>query len=327
MTRNDPPDDRPPGRPYTAQEPIPKEGLLADFDTEFDGEDLQRGHAECEVCGRAIPVNRTRCQKHSTQSRSSDSDSSHKWVFDTVSIALVKGGTKYIALANAGVAFRFRSERLGPESFDLIHDLDDSETLSKTYTRNWGGDLTAAAQLHSDTGQQLLEQGIENTEWGGPMAIEKTLGVEDSPLDSSEPRIYLQDGDGLTSKDELDEILLNIEDSDEQFWVVPAVLYHRQRNTDDKAVQYDHCSACDTRRKHVFGHYDGGHPDFNPNGKAVWYCLTCDSATEGPAPKKDGIDDVSHPDYQGPGRYTRDDLEARQHEKVLSKLEERGELE
>lgn len=292
----------------------------------FENFEFEASPAQCEVCGCSIPPNRARCSDHRQSKADARSESDYSWSISHVAIAVVPGSNIYHAVAIASSAFKLRDGgHKTTDSFDLIYDFDEP---SQTLTSSWGGDLPGAVPLNSDTGERLLEQGIEKSDWGSTLDVEEMLGVEESPLSSTEPYIYVESGDAVTSKEQVEELQAQSGEGDSDLWVVPGVLYERQRDTSGETVQHRDCPSCGSTTRHVFDGYENGHPSLHTDGVAVWLCLECDSKNTGSAPVGDSIDEPwADEDYAGGDRYTVEDAAEAEHHDVMERLDQEGELE
>jgi predicted nucleic acid-binding Zn ribbon protein len=251
-------------------------------------DDVEVSPGDCEVCGCAIPPNRSRCPDH-TQETSKNSTPQKEWKLSRVGLALVPGVSAFHAAALASTAFKNRDDgQNSKESFELVYDFGDP---SQTLTSGWGGELPDVVRADSELGTKLLEVGFEKTaDRGETLAVEEELGISESPLGESEGYVFGRGGDRVTSFDDVDELGSSLE-SNEDLWVVPGVLLKKKIDTGDSTVKQRTCSECDRITKHVFDGYKNGHPAFYEDGAGKWICLECESVDYGEAPVNPDVDE------------------------------------
>lgn len=294
-------------------------------DWQFAAHDIDTSPAHCAVCGVAIPPTRARCVDHRESSPRASGATDYEWSISKTAIAIIPASNRYHALAIGSSAFRLRDGgHKSRSSYELFYDIDDP---ARILTAGWGS-LPDAVPLASEDGQRLLEIAVDKTDWESTLSVEQSLGVTNSPLSDSDPYIFTENGDGLVDRDRLADFDENPHGESDDYWVVPAVLYDRKRNTTGKPVRNRTCSHCGEATQHVFDGYDGGHPSTHVDGVALWTCLTCDTThgdtpPVGVSPDKPWEDD----DYTGGDRYTPADAAEQQHEDVMERLEKNGVLE
>lgn len=281
--------------------------------------------SNCEVCGCSIPPNRARCSDHRQAGSDARAESAFDWSLSHVAIAVVPASNVFHAAAMGSSAFSLRDGSEGSkDSFDLIYDFD--EEPSKTLTSGWGETLPDAVPLDSEEGQQLLECAQEKTNWGGVLDVEKALGVDESPLSDSKTYIFSRGGAEVVEKEQL-ETILDESEGGEEFWVIPAALYNRKRDTSGKTVRNHTCPSCGEATKHVFEGYDGGHPSLHSDGVAVWTCLECETSHAGSAPVDDVPDEPWEDDnFAGGDRRNVSTAADEQHEAAMERLDSEGEI-
>ena len=281
--------------------------------------------SNCEVCGCSIPPNRARCSDHRQSSSEARANSGFEWSLSHVAIAVIPASNIFHAAAMGSSAFTLRDGADGSkDSFDLIYDFD--EEPSKTLTSGWGETLPDAVPLDSEDGQRLLECAKEKTNWGGVLDVEKALGVNESPLSDSKTYIFGRAGEEIVEEEQLESILDESE-AGEEFWVVPAALYNRKRDTSGKTVRTHTCPSCGEGTKHVFEGYDGGHPSLHSDGVAVWTCLECETSHAGSAPVGDVPDEPWEDDnFAGGDRRDASTAADEQHQAVMERLDSEGEI-
>jgi predicted nucleic acid-binding Zn ribbon protein len=235
---------------------------------------------QCEICGAAIPPTRSHCKTHSKKNL--NEDSALEWSISHIAFAVVPAVSDFHSIALGEAAFKCRSEAVGDgSSYDLLYDFDD---LSKTLTSSWNVDLPETVKVDSEQGKEILQQATNKSDSNEPLDSEKLLGIEEPVLNSkSKSYIYNKFGESLNIEN-LDEYLDGLSNEEENYWVVPALLYDRTKNTINKTIRNRECDDCGVHQ-HVFEGYDGGHPTLFENGEAKWTCLNCNKTTTAGAPR------------------------------------------
>jgi len=257
---------------------------------DFERTDQESPPAHCEVCGAAIPPTRDRCPDHQREGRNSSSDGD-SWSISNVGLVIVAASSKFHALANASVALRRREGgHDSDDSFDLVYDFGEP---SKTLTSDWGGNLPDATELDSPVGETLLEEAASKMTPGREEQENEIAGVDvDFSIlgRSSEPDSYVFDerGEAITKKDQLNAFEGGPENNDHDYWVIPALLYNRSRDTDNKTLRNHECVNCGVTQ-HAFDGIVDAPRAADRDQIGVWVCMECDSKKAGAPPS--GFDD------------------------------------
>lgn len=284
----------------------------------FEGANNNQPPSFCEVCGCAISSENIRCSDHQT-SHSSEVHVDEKWAYSHVALALVPAISKIHALALASAAFKHRDGVPGDgRSFDLIETMDNP---SQTINRDWGGELHDAVKLDSTEGRSLIQVATSNADLEEPAKQSSRFGIDFDRFATDRHTEYLfaPDGSPITDADTKNLEISQPEGEERNMWVVPALLYERECDTENKPVRLRQCSNCDEVKKHVFSKVDG---HVKHGNAGTWTCLSCHTQFTGLLP------DAGNPgednDYHGPTEY---ELDKSHHETVMSRLETKGELE
>lgn len=296
--------------------------------TEFEDSEGEFSPAHCETCGASIPPIYSHCPDHRQSQTPIIQGDDYTWSISHTAIAIVGASSKLHAIAKASAAFKRRDgSKSSSDSFDLIYDF--ATEPSKTLTSGWGKELPDATKLNSDLGQELYNHAKEKTDLdgdqfdiGGEFTVDPDILGNTSPT----PFIYTEYGEGITEPDDVQQFNSKLTNSNQNYWIVPAVLYKHNRITGNKPIANRECPTCGVTQ-HVFDRYENGHPSINTDGVAIWVCLECDTESEGPAPRTDKPDEPwNDEDYNRGDRYSSERAENEEHNRMMGKLEEQGEL-
>jgi hypothetical protein len=153
-------------------------------------------------------------------------------------------------------------------------------------------DLPSEASLDESSGERCFQPAVDQTDWD----------VE------SEPRLYREDGQPVTARDELEALQDEIEAADEQYWVVPGIVQRYAAMPDPEDIDEPlYCVSCPQVTGHDAVGKDGiaGHPH---RRRTIWACKTCgqprhESQRDSDTPTHTGYehlpDDVSAEDIHG----------------------------
>lgn len=285
--------------------------------------------AHCEVCGETIPPTHNRCPDHQRDDDTDRSTGDYTWSISNIGIVVVAASSKFAALANASVALRRRNGGEGSDdSYDLIYDFGKP---SDTLMSGWGDELPDAAELDSSRGEELYERAVSKTDWeaqdtsviGGLEVDPSILG--ESP--DSKAFLFTERGKAITNESQLAVLEEGPDNPNHDHWVIPAVLYNRDRNTAGESIRAQNCVNCGVSR-HVFDGLADGSTIADGDEAGVWVCLECDTKKAGSPPR--GYESREAVNRAAPtvgDEKPIDKAEEGQFESVMERLDTNGELE
>ena len=272
------------------------EGLPGNYPTHRDGRDRAN---TCATCWQAIPDGQIKCPycANNTVRESSTDDYStalQEWSFGRVVVAVVPGNSMYHARALGASAFNV-SDAIATGA-DVSHGEVKLRAAFDTaparhLTDGWP-DLPPEARLDESSGETCFETAVDQTDWDG----------------EGEPRLYREDGQPVTTRDELETLQDEIEATDEQYWVVPGIVQRYAAMPDPEDIDDPlYCVSCAQVTGHDAVGKDGiaGHPHCR---RTIWACKTCGQPRHEPqrdsdTPAHTGYehlpDDVSPEDIHG----------------------------
>ncbi|WP_135306409.1 hypothetical protein [Haloarcula amylovorans] len=187
-----------------------------------------------------------------------------EWSFGRVILAVVEGNTKYHAQAFGAAAFAV--------SDDLTTGTESSRATVKCradFNAEPAPQLTEGWPFPPDivrfgrsVGQTLFETAVEQTDWERP---------------NTTPRLFVEDGDGLTEYSQFEALATRIEESEAEYWLVPGIVQaYSLGDPGDLEYRYD-CVGCQEPTPHSYAGRDG--LDLYPvTGREIWMCDVCEHA-------------------------------------------------
>jgi hypothetical protein len=220
----------------------------------------------CETCWETIPAGQLECPHcGGVASRRSESDDDTteglSWSFGRVVIAVIPAHGPYHARAIGAAAFDVSNDiATGP---DVSHGkvqlrAEFTTTPARHLTTGWP-DLPAGVPLTEPTGTELFETAVDRTQW---------TGLE-------QPHIYLEDGQPVTSRADLESLRETIDAADSDYWVVPGfVRKYPESAAASNTGEHMYCARCRTVTAHKIVGHDGigAKPH---HGRPIWGCTTC----------------------------------------------------
>jgi rubredoxin len=312
----DPADIRGAARSDPGAEPGDDESVPGNYPTHHDGRDRAN---TCATCWQEIPEGQIKCphcasEQISESTNDEESAPLQEWSFGRVAVAVVSGNSTYHARAMAAAAFGVSDAiAMGPDvSRGEVKLRAAFETAPARHLTDGWPELPSEASLDESSGEMLFETAVDQTDWDG----------------EGEPRLYREDGQPVTTRDELETLQDEIEAADEQYWVVPGIVQRYAAMPDPEDIDDPlYCVSCAQVTGHDAVGKDGiaGHP---PRRRTIWACKTCGQPRHEPqrdsdTPAHTGYehlpDDVSPEDIHG----DEPDFEAREFQSQIEAYRER----
>jgi rubredoxin len=248
--------------------------------------------SSCATCWRSIPNDQVQCPHCATaqisESSVVDEGTVEEWSFGRVVIAVVPGISTYHARALGASAFSV-SDHIVTES-DVSHgDVKlraDFETAPASHlTAGWPV-LPAEVPVDEPAGQALFETAVDQMDW----------------TDDGDPRIYREDGQPVTGRDELDALEREIKEADEQYWIVPGIVQRYKPSPEPSDISEQlYCIDCGSVTGQAFVGYDGVAEKLH-RGRPIWSCQACGLPRHEPSDGDIGAESYTQFDFpfEGP---------------------------
>ena len=261
-----------------------EESLPGNYPTE---EEAGTGNT-CATCWRSIPDNQVQCPHCATAQISESSVveavTVEKWSFGRVVIAVVPGISTYHARALGASAFSVSDHiAMGPDvSHGDVKLRADFETAPASHLTTGWPDLSAEVPADEPAGQTLFETAVDQTDWA----------------DDGEPRIYREDGQPVTGRDDLDALEREIREADEQYWVVTGIVQRYEMTLDPTEIgEQLYCVGCGSVTGQEFVGHDGI-AEKPHRGRTIWACQACGLPRH--EPSDDDLDAESYTQFDLP---------------------------
>ncbi|MBX0297209.1 hypothetical protein [Haloarcula nitratireducens] len=221
---------------------------------------------QCSICSKPSPEAEVQCPFCAGESlidpTVKNEQAVDEWSFGRVVLAVVKGNTRYHAQAVGSAAFAVSDDlATGTEATHATvkcRAAFDAEPASQL-TDGWPF-LPDIIRADRSVGQTLLDVADEQTDWERP---------------DTEPRVFVEDGDGLTEYSQFEALATRIEESEGEYWLVPGIVQEYSVGDPASLEHRYYCVECQEPAPHSYAGRDGF--DSAPvTGREIWTCDVCD---------------------------------------------------
>ncbi|MBV0926398.1 hypothetical protein KTS45_19505 [Halomicroarcula limicola] len=221
---------------------------------------------QCPTCSKTLPQAEVQCPFCAGESlvepSVEDEGSVDEWSFGRVVLAIVEGTTRYHAQAFGAAAFAVSDDlTTGTEAARATvkcRAAFDAEPAPQL-TDGWPS-LPDIVRADRAVGQTFLDTAVEQTDWECP---------------DTKPRLFVEDGDGLTEYSQFEALAARIEEGEAEYWLVPGLIQEYSVG-DPASLEHRHyCVGCQEPAPHSYAGRDG--LDSAPmTGREIWTCDVCE---------------------------------------------------